>query len=514
MKSTNGQTKNGQATKNRMTPYDADKPLMQNVDGTAVPVNFHAHRDESIESEKSRYARGDEINTPVFGSVREVMQGAAMSFQNILVESDIAIRENPILQRMMRRDPDVMSPLLQRQFAVALLEWNIVPEDEDDEVQVEQAATLTTLIEHNMENIVDMWRHLGDAVWFGPSAVNVIYEVTDNGVAPVTWRPFHADALEFDDFGKLGMRVGMAYKGTSSPGPRGRVHLFTSIERAAIILHTYQKQGPEWDEPREGRYMYAGRGIRDIVYFYWLMKHKGLKLWMQWIERYAMGNRIGRYPKGNNAAKTEMEKILRNLAGDVSVLIPSDPDATNDAYGIDILEPDAGRAKVFMDLLKGYLAGEIKELILGQTATSEATPTGLGSDVGKRHAETKNDIIKYDARTLAGSATREFIRPLSVMNFGETKWRPRLEFAVEDVDPDVWMGGVEKAINLGLEVPQRQVRGRLGIDEPTEGEPVMSPAGGGNLDDFGEFSSGAFDFRRVSAQRQRYARAFTHRRRE
>lgn len=442
--------------------------------------------------------QADKLPPRLYESIADVMRGIVRLVYGVLVNSDLAYRENRVLQRQMRHDPDVMSPLFQREFAVALLDWDLVPEEPDDKEQVKRAEQIKKLILGNLRRPVEFIRHLADAVWFGPSALNMLYQRlsrpghwSDGMVAPGDWVPFHSDSLLFTETGDLGMRVGVLYKGTRVPVWDGLGHLFDITERKAVVLHTWMPQGPDYEEYRHGRYAFAGRGLRDVCWFFWLFKQQSLQFWMKFIERHGMGTRIGTYPSGNKEGQQAMDTVLRNLLGDVSVLIPDNAHETpggKSQYSISILDPEgSGRQNAFADLIKGYLAGQIKEMIIGQTATTEATATGLGSDVGTRHAETLKSIIKYDARCLADSLTHEFVAPLHYMNFGDETPCPRWVFAIEEVDSEEFMSGVKDYVGLGGTVSRRQVRGRLGLEEPIDDQDVL--AGREPVDPMGGFGS-------------------------
>ena len=463
-------------------------------------MNLHVDELGRVRDELNRFAKSpltgsssdlDDVSTNppprLYDSIAEVQRGYIQLIAGVLLNSDVAFRKNRSLQRMMRHDPDIMGPLLQREMAVALLEWNIVAEDEDDETQVEQAQQLQDLIRHHMPRMTDMLLRLADAAWYGPAAVNVIYKpIADGKIAPIGWLPFHSDSLVFTETNQLGMKVGVRFKGTKFPAWHGLVHLFDDQERRAVVLHTFQQQGPDYEKFTEARYAFAGRGLRDVVWFQWMMKQKALQLWMKFIERYGMGIRVGRFPSGNKKAHNDMEKVLKNLLGDVSVLIPdnSPPEGGGHSqYGIDIIDPGkgGGGTKIFADMIEGYLAGQIKELIIGQSATTEATTEGLGTGVSTQHAETFRRIIKFDALALADSLSDEFILQLHRMNFGETNYRPRWRFALEDVDSEKFMAGVEAFIRVGGVVSQQQIRGQLGFKKPDDDEDKL----GGQDDMFG-----------------------------
>lgn len=407
------------------------------------------------------------VTNSVFENTRSIIQ----QFRGWLVNSDKAYRSDRTLQRSMRHDPDVMAPLWQRYYAVSLLEWDIIPEDHASEEQRSDCDRLKKGITKNLSNIADMLRHLEEAVWFGTSGVNLEYRTTEDGIFPVKWRAIHPDSIAFDQYGNAGLRVGYRYEGEKYPIWDGWVHPFTDIERQAVVLNTFNHQGPDYEDMYEARYLYAGRGVRDIVWPVWMMKQTALQLWMTYIERYSMGIRLATYPSGNDAGKAAMEEIARNLVGDVTAVMPRESGSKDD-YSVSIMEPNGVAADIFGRIIEKYLAAQLKELIVGQPATSESISSGLGSEIAKRHFQTFMRIIKFDALNLQQSLTKEFIKPLAELN-GIFDWVPTFAFSVEDVDAQEFMSGVETYVNLGGSVSMRQVRDRLGIIEPAPGEPTL-----------------------------------------
>lgn len=411
----------------------------------------------------------------IVSSVLDMQRAFFRMVSNLLLNSDSAWWENRRLQRQMRNDPDIMSPLLQRQYAVALLEWNIVAEDEEDELQVEQAKHLKRVFDR-MRRKHEFIKALQEAIWYGPSMVNCIYRPGPMGFTPEKWFPIHPDSVTFDAVGNVGLLVGPDYKGATVPGHIGRVHMLTELERKACVLHTFNHQAPDYEMPNESRYLFSGRGLREICFKFWLFKQIALQNWMKWVERYSLGIRVGTYPDGNDEAKAEMQQSLHNIVSDVSVVIPRIAGQTKDQnpYSIEILDLAGGEGqKGLVTLIEGYLAGQLKELIIGQTATTEPTVGGLGEGTSTRHAETFQRIIDMDAKALADTLTFDFIEPLHILNFGDTPYRPRVEAVIEKVDSEEFLAGVQAFVGMGGAVPERQVRSQLGIDEPRDDEPVL-----------------------------------------
>jgi phage gp29-like protein len=174
-----------------------------------------------------------------------------------------------------------------------------------------------------------------------------------------------------------------------------------------------------------------------------------------------------------------MENVLANLTNDNSVLLPQS--GTEKIYDIDIKEPNAGRAQVFMELVN-WFSGKIKEAILGQSLSSEAASTGLGSGVANLHADTLSRIIRYHADALADSLTTDFVRVVAKM-LGATDSEVnalRFNFAPERPDPKERLEAVEKFVAMGGRVSEREVRDLLGLSEPKEDEPILGTAAQGN----------------------------------
>jgi len=425
----------------------------------------------------------------------EMQRSYFLSVNKILRQGSLAFRSDRTLQRQMRYDPDVMGPLLMLQLSVACSEWAVqAPADfMQDEDAVEQAAFVEKVLK-STPRLTDLMRHLLDALWYGRSAVNMVFGKTADGVVYIRdWLPIHGDSLTMTELGQLGLKVGPRYYtqtiGGVNPdtdkingtviGWDSRVLPLDDHQRATIALHTYQPQGADFDDSYEAENAYLGRGMRDLVWYYWSLKQAALQNWATYIERYSAGIRVGNYPVGNEQAKNDMQNAMQNLLGDVSVLIPKNADGTDAGFGLQIMEPNGGNAEAFAKMVE-YLCENIKEVILGQTGTSQAVSTGLGSSIGDQHAQTLNRQMTYVANALSETLTREVITPLYRMNFGDEGVPPQFSFSVSKPNPDEYMKSIEAFTRLGGRVSEREARKVLGLAEPEDDEQVLqAPAEGG-----------------------------------
>lgn len=402
------------------------------------------------------------------------------SVAKVLRNPSLAYRKDRQLMKQMRNDPDCMGPLTQLQVSIAGLEWQVKPFSSKDPQQEEIAEHISELI-RGMPRFADMCRHLLDAVWYGSSALNVIYSRRRDGtIVPIDWLPFHPDTLIVHEDGSPGIKVGPRYyadaSGTGNETQQGfdsRVHLFDDVESRAVVWHRYMVQGPDFDDPYETAYAYMGKGVRDTVWWYWNLKQAVLQNWATYAERYAQGIRVGYYPMAQKGGKEEMETILRNLVGDVSAVVPRTTPGQKD-YEIEIKEPGAARAQVFADLCE-WLAKNIKELIVGQSATSEAVSTGIGSTVASEHGKTFTRQMKFVADGLGETISSQMVKELVDMNYGPQETYPRFEFSVEAPEMQKRLEAIRIFVNeLGGSVSEAETRKMLGLAIPDIDEPVLT----------------------------------------
>ena len=401
----------------------------------------------------------------------------------MLRNSSLAYRLDPNYQAMMRADADIEGVLRSLLVTLAGLEWNVLSDDESDPRLVKLAERIAEIIGAAPRRS-DMFRSLHEAVWYGCSAVNVVYDRDPRlGVRIREWLPLASDTLAFDQTGNVAMRVGSAYINQASVTDLGfdsLVHLFDDNERRAIVLHRVFTTAPNFIDPNSAETVYRGVGARDVCWYIWLLKQEVLQNAAAYVERYALGIRVGYYPAGNDAAKSEMMTILQNLVNDNSVVLPR-ISPTESMYDIDIKDANGGRAQIFMELVN-WLSGKLKEAILGQSLSSEAGGTGMGSGVADLHADTLSRVIRYHADCLAESLTTDLVRIIAGMLGAseEDARRIRFVFAPERPHPKERLEAIQTFIQRGGRVSEREVRDLLGLSDPEDGESVLGGQAAGS----------------------------------
>jgi hypothetical protein len=413
---------------------------------------------------------------PVVVSV-EAQRSWYMSASLMLPSSSIAYQLDPAYQQMMLRDPDVAASLQALVLEIASLEGSWEAEDEDDAKQVAFAETMNDIYQR-IPRRTDMIRNLALASWYGNAAVNFqIVRDPETQFAVSGWVPIHPDALAYDLYGNVAMRVGAKYLTELSVidiGLNSMVHIFTREERANIILNRNFTEAPSFDDPRSADQVYRGVGNRDRIWFLWYLKQKAMQQCSIFMERYSAGVRIGRYTAGNDAEQTAIINALANMLNDNTIALPRTPGQDIDSCDIEILDPPAARATVFMDFIN-WCSSKIKEVQQGQSLTSEAGGTGMGSGVSEQHANTKSLFVRFLADTLAESVTTDFGGTFGrLLGYSEnTIRRVKLKLATERPNIKERLEAAKLFYDMGGGLDENELRAMIGFSEPSESATVL-----------------------------------------
>jgi len=411
----------------------------------------------------------------------------------VYLNPDNAMRDNIQNARFMRNDCSIMECVEARQRGVALLNWSLEPEDENDKRQKALATELTAILART-PLFTEYRRNLLEAVWYGRYAVQHAFgfDVIRNKRYRVIkdWQPINGDklAFRFDDgsgkykSGDLGIRIGLTYaKGDvfggrkiETTGEYGQAYFLAPWERRSICVHKHMIEDG-WYESIISAGRIHGVGIRDRIYWCWLLKQETSASLMEVIERTGTGFTIYWYPYGNAQAKQEMEELGQKQTRSNVIVMPRMPgDPTLDAFGIERIEPSTAGIETMKNVIHEFFGHQIKRYILGQTLSSEALSTGLGSGVADLHHDTALQIIAYDASNLEESITKDTVEVLKDINFPWAR-NIRISFKIntEDSSSDKKLAAFRTAWDMGAKLRARDVMDIIGASAPTDDEETL-----------------------------------------
>ena len=414
-----------------------------------------------------------------------------------------------------------MECLEARQRAVALLKWHVQPENDRSQEQKDLATEMTRIMERT-QRFIELRRNLLEAIWFGKAGVQMHFRRTtvngyrrtaickqDDNPDALAWSPVHGDKIVFrnDDPNHLdlksgqypfqmGIRIGASWAGRMLPGnyipepirtvmrgevvDRGLAYFLRPEDRKRFIVHKHMIEDGAYEDLLSAGSIH-GVGIRSRIYWDWLQKQQIQGMLIAYIERTHGGIEIYRYPVGNAEAETAVRNsINQRVPGRAALLVPVPMGEDAFQYGVEIIEPGMQGISAMQDLLGNFFGHRIKRYILGQTLSTEADATGLGSGVADLHLESFLQIVEYDATNLEETITDEMLSRLQFNNFPASKGI-RLQFKIDTQDADTQkkLEALHLAWEMNAQVPEREVFDAVGISPATENDRVLPGPGGG-----------------------------------
>lgn len=205
-------------------------------------------------------------------------------------------------------------------------------------------------------------------------------------------------------------------------------------------------------------------GITRQIAAVWCYATYTLKDWATFVQAYGLPIRLGKYgPGASEADKRTLWRAVASIAGDTAAMIPESMnlefvDATDKAAGAVLFEKR-------MD----FLNRETSKIVLGGTAGTEAISGGHA--VGQEHRAAEDDVEKFDAGLLNVSVNAQIIRVMIDLTFGPQACYPTINIGRPDETPlAAVVDAIQKLAPFGLRVKASQIRDRLGLAPPDDGD--------------------------------------------
>lgn len=440
--------------------------------------------------------------------------GLVGSLSKVYRSADEAIHHSLDNARAMRNDVGIMECLGQRMRLTSQLEWHVVAENPHSQEQAELVTKVTSII-RRIRRFQDMRKVLLEAIWYGKYAVQfewrrVLFEDGHVYTMPYPaqngegngWSPVNGDKLVFrwedgtdppvsvngEELGPVGIRVNVArvpekMRPYLAQTERGMAYFPPLWQRSLLCIHKHEVEDAAYEDPLNAASIH-GVGIRSRIYWEWFQKQEMLAFLMEMLERSAAGIEIWEYPAGNDEARKACEAASLNRSGPNRNVItfPKPQDETAALFDVRHVFWDTSGAQVIKDMLENYYGHRIKRFILGQTLSSEADATGLGSGVADIHLDTLMQIVTYDAGNLEETLTHEFLRRIVDFNFPHAaNIHLRFELQTESTNTQDVMSSFQIAHGMGARIKESDVLKLIGATEPTQDDVVLpSPRSQGN----------------------------------
>ncbi|MCK5604216.1 DUF935 family protein [Candidatus Pacearchaeota archaeon] len=408
---------------------------------------------------------------------------------------DEAVRQSREEAETMALDLAIQQPLRERIDAVTQLNWRIEPtDDKKDKSQLIVAKELSIIL-NKTPRLLQLFSTLSNAVWHGKYAADMTYNwgssLIDGKIHKfigiVNHKPLHGDKLVFDEKDRIGIRVGLDNLPTEFANrvenvwtPDTRAVFLNEHERQfyAIHRHRISQDGPFEDRNAEGSRF--GLGLRHYIYWMWVLKNRTLQSIMDHLQRFGEGVNIFYYEEGNDENQDEVEEAAENFTHNSYLVVPRPKSLQGvNQVGFEHIEVTGKGVEFAHRFIEEYFDNKIKTFIIGQTLSTEAHGTGLGSGVADLHRESKELIIRGDAINLAETVTEDILKPLYFANVRHNPEWPeiftsRFVFDIETPDPEALLAAAKTLSELGVEIDKSELRGKVGFEEPENEESESS----------------------------------------
>jgi ParB-like chromosome segregation protein Spo0J/Sec-independent protein translocase protein TatA len=295
-------------------------------------------------------------------------------------------------------------------------------------------------------------------------------------------RPVNGDKIQFQWDGTPGIQINAS---EASRYPQDAIlgtdrfpvlALNRSQWRQQFIIHSHEVDDADYYEGEMAGAV-EGVGLRSQIYWAWWLRDEMLSWCVDFMRKVGtLGLLIFRYESGNKEAKAAAEANARTASQRVAITMPVVGGRDNGmTSGIEHIPANTGGVETLQDMIANYFERHMERLIVGQSMSSGGGGAGGLEGDGRANlaADTKWQLLKFDAENLAETLTTDLVRPLAKMNFPDAKFDIKFEFVIESPENEKKMQAVANACSLGVTFRMDDVRELTGMEAPDEGDETV-----------------------------------------
>jgi len=382
--------------------------------------------------------------------------------QNIVLDPDYALMKDHRIYERMKRDPQIYYCLEVRKTATSGLPWDIIPPEglELDE-RAKQTAQQAEERLRRVPDFIGLLDNIMEALLPGLSINELVWKVEDGKYFVKQHFPVNKDRFKFDKEGNPRL-LQPASPSTGLPVPPYK-----------FLTHSFNVTDGSWKEPSTTGYIYYGKGLADTpLYHYFYFKVTSLRFLLKTMERNANPFKIYYTGPQNAELADKLDEILAALQNDSTVGIPGKKGETN----VDVANV-VGNPKLFMTFID-YVDRLITRAILGQELMTEMPVVGSYA-AAQVHASVFMRIVETDKAAVENTLNKTLLKYDHVLNNPGVpeSYMPRFKFKRSRMeDAAYFVDLATKALSLGIDVSEEQVREVTGLRSPRPGETVLDAA--------------------------------------
>ncbi|MDI1231343.1 MAG: DUF935 domain-containing protein [Methylobacter sp.] len=309
-----------------------------------------------------------------------------------------------LFEDMEEKDGHIFAEMSKRKRALLGLNWQIVPPRHATAQETAAAEQLSEWL-LNMGDFEDRLFDLADAIGKGYSMLEIAWSKQAGVMLPtLSHRParwFMTDATGDRDVLLLRNEIGQG----------------DALWPFGWVRHVHKcKSG------------YVGRsGLHRVLAWPFLFKNYSVRDLAEFLEIYGIPARLGTYPSGSSEEeKATLLRAVVSVGHNAAGIMP-------EGMMMEFKEAAKGASGPFQAMIEWCESIQSKA-ILGGTLSATAANTGLGSGQADVQNEVRHDLMRSDARQIAGTLTRDLLWPMLALNItGIAPGRaPRFDFITQE----------------------------------------------------------------------------------
>lgn len=299
-------------------------------------------------------------------------------------------------------DNQVRSEFMKRKIAVLGDPVTVIPFKKNDPADVAASDLCDDVIDNATFADAQSW--LMNATLFPVAVVEKVFApLPGGGFALKALVPVHYQLLDYS---------------------QGAMRIF-DVDDAGTPLHTSHEVTPERYIVHRCDLMPVpdnwGGAMRSIL-FWWLLRTMSRQWWADLLERFGVPFLKGKY--SDDKGKATLERAFRLAVRLGAIVVSKNTE-------VEIVQAANGDSSNSHERFITICNQEISKLIVGQTLSSNASPTGeLGGGTANLQGEVRDDIRKADAKSLAATLRGQLFEQLLAIN-GHTGRAPKILFGSE-----------------------------------------------------------------------------------
>lgn len=386
-------------------------------------------------------------NTYIEGQLAGLTPARAAAILAAADSGDITAQHR-LFEDMLDRDAHILCEFDKRRTAPTTLDWSIEPPADASAAEKKVAAWVEEILRDAVDDLEDVISTMMDAAGHGFAPIELEWEMWGGERIP----KFHPRP---QDWFRLTMDRRQLRLADGTPDGAELVPM-------GWIMHQHKKA--------KTGYIVRAALFRVLVWPF-IYKSYSIGDLAEFLETYGLPIILGKYYQGAQPdEKASLMRAVTSLGHDARAIMPKEME-------IEIQKvTGSGDGAPHLSMVDWAERAQSKA-ILGQVLSAEAKATGMGSGVADLQGEVRRDILKSDARQLAGTLTRDLVYPLIAFNkpgIDGLRRCPRFVFDLgEAEDLALYAEALPKLAEGGARIPVSWVHEKLRIPEAADDEEVF-----------------------------------------